>query len=295
MMGFPQADRMLFVLAGGIIGGGIWLLIQALTPKLPEPANPQRNSAPLKTVLLRLGRRGLIALFAGVATLLITHWIVGGLAAGALVVAGPALFGGAKSERLAMERLEALAAWTESLRDTIAGAVGLEQAIPATAHAAGPTISAALYELSDRMRVRTPMPVALAKFADDLNDTSADLIVAALILNSRLRGPGLRQVLGSLAEAVREDLDMRRRISASRASTRRSVQIVVGITLSFIIGLVLLNRTYLIPYSSLLGQLVLGVVVFFFAAGFFWMRQLAKFETPERFLRPDLARSSSWS
>ena len=32
-----------------------------------------------------------------------------------------------------MARLEALATWTESLRDTIAGAVGLEQAIPCLA------------------------------------------------------------------------------------------------------------------------------------------------------------------
>jgi len=39
--------------------------------------------------------------------------------------------GGAAEERRAIARLDALASWTESLRDTIAGAVGLEQAIPA--------------------------------------------------------------------------------------------------------------------------------------------------------------------
>ena len=37
-------------------------------------------------------------------------------------------------------RLEALASWTESLRDTIAGAVGLEQAIPASYNAAAPIL-----------------------------------------------------------------------------------------------------------------------------------------------------------
>ena len=64
-------------------------------------------------------------------------------------------------------------------------------------------------------------------FADDLDDPGADLIVAALIINARLRGPGLRDLLGSLSASVREELDMRRKVSAERRSTRRSVQIVV--------------------------------------------------------------------
>ena len=33
-----------------------------------------------------------------------------------------------------------------------------------------------------------------------------------------------------------------------------------------------------------LGQLVLAVVVGLFAAGFVWLRRLAKYETPQRFL-----------
>jgi Flp pilus assembly protein TadB len=130
------------------------------------------------------------------------------------------------------------------------------------------------------------LPTALDRFADDLDDGGADLIVSALILNARLRGPGLRQVLTSLAGSVREDLDMRRRIAAGRASTRRSVQIVVGITLSFVGGLVLLNPAYLRPYSTVVGQLVLAAVVLLFAAGFAWMRRLSRFDTPQRSLRP---------
>ena len=55
------------------------------------------------------------------------------------------------------------------------------------------------------------------------------LMIAALILNARLRGPGLRDVLTALAESTREELDMRRRVEAARRSTRRSAQIVVGV------------------------------------------------------------------
>ena len=136
--------------------------------------------------------------------LLLTGWLVAAIATGALVMFWQALFGGGGAERQSIAKIEALAAWTESLRDTVAGAVGLEQAIPATAYAAAPAINQELMTMADRLRVRVPLPAALQRFADEMDDASADLIIAALILNSRLRGPGLREVLGSLSESARE-------------------------------------------------------------------------------------------
>jgi Flp pilus assembly protein TadB len=201
-----------------------------------------------------------------------------------LVFVWPALFGGAGAEAKAINRLEGLAAWTESLRDTVAGAVGLEQAIPATAYAAAPSISRELTALADRLRVRVPLPQALQRFADEMNDSSVDLIVASLILNARLRGPGLREVLTSLSESARAALDMRQRVNAGRRSTRRSVQIVMFVTVAFVLGLSIFNKKYVAPYSSPVGQIVLLVILGLFAAGFFWLRRLASFEVPERFL-----------
>src|SRR5690606_5094465 len=178
------------------------------------------------------------------------------------------------------------AAWTESLRDTIAGAAGLEQAIPSSVRAAAPTLQPQLRTLVDRLHTRMPLPDALRMFADELDDTSADLVVAALILNSRLRGPGLRDVLSALAVSAREELDMRRRVEAERRSTRKSVQIVVGTALSFAGALVIFNRSYVAEYASGLGQAVLVVVAGLFGAGFAWMRRLARFDKPARILAP---------
>ncbi len=274
--------QLLIVLAGAVIGGGIALLLYSLRG-VEETERPVQPSSLLPTVK-RLGSRLPLAIAAGLVILLLTRWTVLAAATGLLVFFGPTLFGGAGSERRAIARLEGLAAWTESLRDTIAGAVGLEQAIPATAYAAAPAIREQLTTLSERLRVRTPLPVALQQFADDLDDSSADLIVAALMLNSRLRGPGLREVLTSLASSARDELEMRRRVNAGRASTRRSVQIVMGITVAFVLGLTLFNRSYVEPYSSAVGQVVLLVILGCFAAGFAWMRRLAAFDMPERFL-----------
>jgi Flp pilus assembly protein TadB len=62
------------------------------------------------------------------------------------------------------------------------------------------------------------------------------------------------------------------------------VQIVMGITIFFVLGLAIFNRDYVAPYSSAVGQLVLLVVILCFAAGFLWMRRLSVFELPERFM-----------
>jgi Flp pilus assembly protein TadB len=278
----PSLDLLLIVLIGALVGGAVLIFIWALIPQAePEVLNgPSRFARALKAA----GTRVPIAVGAALLTLLITRWPVASVACGALAFAFPALFGGAAAEAKAIARLEGLAAWTESLRDTVAGAVGLEQAIPATAYAASPAISTELTALADRLRVRVPLPQALQKFADEMNDSSVDLIVASLILNSRLRGPGLRDVLSSLSESARAALDMRQRVNAGRRSTRRSVQIVMVVTVTVVLGLALFNRKYVAPYATPLGQFVLLLILGLFAVGFLWLRRLASFETPGRFL-----------
>ncbi|WP_340537433.1 type II secretion system F family protein [Nocardioides sp. GXZ039] len=276
----PQV--VLIMLLGAVAAGGIVLLATALIPREPPP--PSTRTSIIED-LRAYGRRLPIAIIAGLFVLLITGWPVAAIATVALVLLWDRLFGGGRAARLSVARIEALAAWTESLRDTVAGAVGLEQAIPASVHAAGPAIRDDLQTLADRLRVRVPLPEALQRFADELDDSGADLIIAALILNSRLRGPGLRQVLTSLSESARAELEMRQRVSAGRRSTERSVQIVVGVTVLFVVLLRVFNPDYVEPYGTALGQVVLVLVLGFFAAGIAWMQRLTRFETPERFLR----------
>jgi Flp pilus assembly protein TadB len=53
----------------------------------------------------------------------------------------------------------------------------------------------------------------------------------------------------------------------------------------FVVGLALFNPSYVEPYNSPVGQVMLAVVLAFFAAGIVWMRRLSVFEVPGRFLR----------
>ena len=220
---------LLIVLLGALVGGGVVLLVRSLVG-FPVDDRVADAGESLAARLQAAGRQVPFAIGAFLLVLLVTRWVVVAVACALLVLFWNRLFGGAREARQGIARLEGLAAWTESLRDTVAGAVGLEQAIPATSYAASPAIRADLTALADRLRVRMPLPEALKRFAEEVDDAGADLIIAALILNSRLRGPGLRDVLTSLARSARLELEMRQRIYASRASTRRSVTIVIGVT-----------------------------------------------------------------
>lgn len=280
----------LYALACGVaVGGGVALLVVALRGLPPKTAEEKARQERRAAELARFAsRRGTLAALTAVAVLLLTRWPIAAAAAALLAFTWDKLFGGAREERAAMRRVEALAGWTESLRDTIAGAVGLEQAIPASARAAAPALRGPLDNLVDRLRSRTPLPDALQEFAEELNDSSADIIIASLVLNARLRGPGLRDVLGALAKSAREEVDMRQRVMAQRASTRRSVQIVVGVSVAFPMGLAIFNPGFVEPFGDALGQAVLACVCGLFGLGFWWMRRLARIEVPERFLtRPE--------
>ncbi|MGD0603838.1 MAG: type II secretion system F family protein [Streptosporangiaceae bacterium] len=273
---------LLAVLLGAAVGGGLFLLVVALRglPVKPPRSGPGRLERQVRNLF---SLRGAIAIIAGMVVLVATGWVVAGVGVALLAYAWPSL-GGAASERKTVARLDSLATWTESLRDTIAGAVGLEQAIPASIRIADASIREPLVKLVDRLHTRVPMHMALRRFADDLDDPSADMIIAALIINSRLRGPGLRALLGALAASVREELDMRRKVTADRRSTRRSVQIVIIVSVGLAILLAVVDHPFLAPYDGPLGQLVLTVIAAIYAAGIFWLRRLATFETPQRLL-----------
>jgi Flp pilus assembly protein TadB len=274
----------LALLTGATVGLGLTLLVAVLARiPLTGPA-PSTLRSRLVRRRRSISTRLAIGAAAGLVTLLLTRWIV--LAAGIalLVVYGDRIVGNAAAERVRLSRLEALAIWTESLRDSIAGAIGLEQAIPSTAGVAPPVLRPTLNLLVDRLRIRTPLPDALLAFADDLDDPSADVVVSALVLNARLRGPGLRDVLTALATSTREELDMRRRVEAGRRSIRRSVRIVMTIVLGVVGLLAVFNDDYVAPYDDLLGQAVLVLVSGMFLAGLLWLRKLARPVEVQRFL-----------
>ncbi len=220
----------------------------------------------------------------GLVVLVVTRWPLAGAAAVALVLLWPRLFGGAAVGRRGLAKIEAIAAWTESLRDTATAAAGLEQAIPATLASVHPLLRSPVRELSARLDGRVPLPEALARFADDVDDPAADMVVATLSLNARQRAGGLDRILTSLAASSRAELEMRRKVELERRALRHQAQRIAFAVLGFGALQALLARGWLAAYSTPAGQLVLGALLAGFVGAFVRMRSLSDVEPEPRFL-----------
>ena len=151
-----------------------------------------------------------------VAALLVTRSLVLGVIAGAAVVLWPLIAGGGKAERAALAKLEALAQWTESLRDLAQKGAGLESVIPRTVDTASDVLVGPLRLMSRRLSVKVPLPEALSLFADEVDDPSADMVVGALALAARQRRGKLSDVLTALSASLRDELEQRTKVMRER-------------------------------------------------------------------------------
>lgn len=179
--------------------------------------------------------------------------------------------------------MEAIASWTESLRDTISAAAGLEQAIIATENHCPRAINEPVQRLVASLRYGT-LEDALRRFADDVAHPSCDFVVAALITSSTHHSRDLSQLLTHLAECSRSECELYLRIWVSRARSRTSVRIISGTIACFALGLLLFNTNYLRPFFTFEGFMVLLAICVCFTGSLFWMSQIARVEVPGRLL-----------
>jgi Flp pilus assembly protein TadB len=265
----------LFALLGTGVGLGLWLM----TACWHRVGTQRRFRLPRDG-----GRQLAIAAAVGVAGGVVTGWVVGAVLTGVAAWSLPRLMARDKHQARQLARIEAVAGWAEMMRDTLAAAAGLEQAILASAPVAPAAIHAEINALALRLETGQRLAPSLQKLADELADPTADLVVSALRLAATQQARQVSELLGSLATAARELTSMRLRVEAARARTRTSVRIIVGTTCAFAGLLIVFNRDYVSVYSSLTGQLVLLVIGALFAAGFAGLAKVSAIHQPARFL-----------
>lgn len=224
-----------------------------------------------------------VAVAVGLVGWLFTGWPALGLGLAAATVGLPIMFTAGSLAQANISRMEGLEEWTRRLADVLAIGVGLEQAIQTAARTAPDAIRAEVATLAARIAARAQTEQALRSFADDLGDPAGDLVVAALILAARRRGPGVAGALTAIAESVGEEVAARRRVEADRAKPRATARAVTVITIG-IVAMGLLNRGYTLPYGTALGQMVLAATLGFFAAALWWMHSMTVTARPARLL-----------
>ena len=279
-------------LCGALVGLGATILLTAVRPSgHPAPHGPDGRVAAFAA---RVRRDGLTGPLPGRAAITVAAFLLVGLVTRWPVAALLAAVGASvmppwwrpDAVRARTDRSEAVAIWTELLRDTLSAAAGLEQAILTTTTTAPAPLAIPVAELTARLRDGQPLPDALRAFADDVDDPTMDLVVAALVLAATGQARDLAGLLSTLAQAARDQVVLRLRVNAGRARVRTSARIVLATTLVMATALVLLNRPYLAIYDSAEGQLVLLAVGSLFALAFTWLNRISAIPTPPRILPP---------
>ncbi len=204
------------------------------------------------------------AAVAGCAAGILTGWPVAVPIGGCAVFGVPKLFG-RTSGSVSIAKIEAIATWTEMLQGTLAASAGLGQAIVATAALSPVPIRGATTRLSSRLGAGMHPREALALFADELEDPCSDRVVCALQLAISARAQHLGDLLAALADLTRDEVALRLRIETSRASVRSGVRTVLVFSVVFAVSLTVVAHTYLAPFGTLRGELVLLVVGMLYA------------------------------
>ncbi|MFD6549704.1 type II secretion system F family protein [Streptomyces sp. NPDC058398] len=238
----------------------------------------------------RLRRRTLAA---AASVVFVVVWLVsgnfvGGVLLGAAVVGVPWLISPGQLAKERIGQLEGLSEWTQRLAGLLRLGMGLEQAMITSRQGAPEELAGQITNLSDRLRLGWRPQEALRAFAGELDDVTADKVVAALVLSVNERGPGLAQALEDLAGTVREEVAKKRAIEADRAKPRTTVRWMTIITVGVVVAGFFVP-SYTRPYSTLLGQLVLALLTAGFVGVLALMRQLGSFRRIPRFLVTDPA------
>ena len=285
-------------LLGAAGGGGVWLLIDGLRMReFRGPSMSRRvgawTSATSSAVIRLVG----FALIAGLAAALVTRWVAAGAATTAAILAGRRLLDDLRSPVRAIARVDAIATWTEMLRDTMAGGGSLAGAIATTAPLAPAAIRPAVVELAGNLgavprsggRMGTVVGrerAAFVDFADEVADPLCDLVVNELIAAAQGEASHLNDRLSAVATTARQEAALRRTVEAERAESRGSAKWVVGGVLALLGYFLVFDRDFLAPYDGAQGQAVLVVVIGLNAAGVLSLARVFRASSPPRHFPP---------
>lgn len=244
------------------VSGGLLILAgwRGLLPRLDERSGTtgRLDYLPLRLTLAALGTVG---------PFLATGWPVAALYCGLGGFFLPTLAASKRRRREAVERVEAIATWVESLRDTMAASAGIQEAIRASARVAPAPVREEVRTLSLRLQHQS-VSRALRQFAVDMAHPLTDMVVASLILATSRQAGSLQQTLAVTATGARDSAAMWRQVEGRRARTYSQARLAGWGSAAMIVLMVASQRSTLTPYDSSAGQFVLLFIggIFFASA-----------------------------
>ena len=206
-----------------------------------------------------------------------TNWWAAGLIVLAASVLIPLMLNERNGQLRDRERLSALASWVESVRDLLAAASGIEEAIVKSADTL--PVESLIREPVWQLKATTEalgLREGLRRFGEELADPIGDYIAASLLVASERPSGAVHTQLSEASSNARASVALREQVEASRArmwTTASTIMVISVVMVGFVIGT---QRTYADWYATGTGQtifLVCGAVELF---AMWWMARMAR-------------------
>jgi tight adherence protein B len=178
----------------------------------------------------------------------------------------------------------ALADATGQLRDAIRTGLSVQEALVGIARSGPEALRPELATLVREIRLLGFEP-ALAATRERFADPVFDVVAASLLLNDRLGGRNVSQVLDRLAHATRAQLRVQEELRAYQARTVLSARVIAAVPLVVLIGIRNVNPRYLAMFNDWSGQILLAACVASVAFGYAAMLWIARLPGEPRVLQ----------
>ncbi len=275
-------------------GAGVYLVYEGLTAPRPRSARawwPEAlqssfaraglgEASPRHMLLLATGA----AVVAGGVSQLILGWGVVSLLAAGLGGVTPLAYFIQRHERRRTEMQTAMVDAIGQLRDAIRTGLSVPEALVGLARGGPAVLRPELTTLVREMRLMG-FESAISAMQERLADPVFDVVATSLLLNDRLGGRNVSQVLDRLAHATRAQLRIYEELRALQARNVLSARIVAAVPLVVLIAIRQVNPTYLSIFDDWSGQVLLAGCLLSIFVGYAGMRWLTRLPTERRVLR----------
>lgn len=277
------------VLLGSLTVAGLVLLVLGLTPRVAPLSTGSSTSLWTKRRphLVALGRRwGLrvaLAVAGGIVIAVVTSWPIMIVLIPGAGLGLPLLLGQSASSEV--ELLQSLDRWIRGLTATLPTGKSITDAIRLSVKQAPAQLTPHIELLIARLDDRWTAKQALFAMADDLSSADADAVLASLGLAAQRGGTGASATLSALADSIQDRLRALRDIEAERAKPRIVVRQVTIITATVLGAALIFGRSFFEPYSSPLGQMLLGLLLSLYVGSLVMLRRMTMPRPRQRILR----------
>lgn len=230
-----------------------------------------REVTPRDFLLFSLGT----AISCGLLAQMILGWPLVSVLAAGLGLGAPLAYYVHRHARRRASLQDALVDAITQLRDMIRSGLSVPEALTALARHGPDVLRLEFASLAREMRL-IGFEASLIAMRERLADPIFDVVAASLLLNDRLGGRNVSQILDSLAQATRAQIRVQQELRAYQERNVLSARVVAAVPLVVLVSIRALNPSYLAVFDRWPGQLILAGCVVSIAVGYAAMLWLSR-------------------